>query len=126
MEIFNNFDGAVSKAKEVFGAACKKTEDALNVQKLKIEAAALESKRNKDFAVLGEIYYSQIKDNSDLKGQTKAVVDAINEKSEKLENLYMEISDNSGKRKCPSCGSAIENDSIYCNKCGEKVTFENE
>ena len=38
----------------------------------------------------------------------------------------MSISDNRGKRKCPVCGSAIENDSIYCNKCGEKVTFDNE
>ena len=57
------FDDAVSKAKEAIDVACKKTNEVVTLQKQKFNMAALESRRAKDFQLLGEIIYNKIKDD---------------------------------------------------------------
>ena len=64
------FDNAVSKAKDVFDVACKKTEEVVTTGKQKLDIATLENKMTKDFEALGRIYFEQIKDNDDLDYKT--------------------------------------------------------
>ena len=120
------FDDMVNKAKEAIDVASKKTGEVVKTQKQKFDIDSLESKRAKDFAVLGEIYYNKIKDGAVEDENVSELVLAIKEKSEKIEKLKAEVNSAKNKRICPKCGAAIEQTSNYCNACGAKLFFDSE
>ena len=120
------FDDMVSKAKEAIDVASKKTGEVVNTQKQKFDVASLESKRAKDFAVLGEIYYNKIKDGEAADENISELVLSIKEKSDKIDKLKAEINNAKNKRICPKCGAAIDQISNYCNACGEKLFYDSE
>lgn len=119
-------DNAVNKAKEVFDVACKKTNEVVTTQKQKFDVATVESKRNKDYIKLGELYYNQIKDTEIENQEIKELVDAITEKNEKIAELNQEINAAKNKRICPNCSANIDDNSIYCSVCGAKLTIDGE
>lgn len=119
-------DDMLSKAKDAIDVASKKTGEVVNTQKQKFDIASLESKRSKDFAVLGEIYYNKIKDGECDDENISELVLAIKEKSDKIDKLKAEINSAKNKRICPKCGAAIDQISNYCNACGEKLFYDSE
>lgn len=120
------FDDMLNKAKDAIDVASKKTGEVVNTQKQKFDIASLESKRAKDFAVLGEIYYNKIKDGEAEDENISELVLSIKEKSEKIDKLKAEINNAKNKRICPKCGAAIDQISNYCSACGEKLFYDSE
>lgn len=119
-------DDAINKTKEVFDVACKKTDEVVTTQKQKFSVASLESKREKDFADLGRVYFELVKDSTDLTDEARNLVDAISEKNEEIARLNKDIQNTKNKRICPNCNANIDANSVYCNNCGTKVTIESE
>ena len=119
-------DDAINKTKEVFDVACKKTDEVVTTQKQKFSIASLESKREKDFADLGRIYFELAKNNTDLTDEARNLVDAISEKNEEIARLNQDIQNTKNKRICPNCNANIDVNSVYCNNCGVKLTIESE
>ena len=119
-------DDAIVKAKEAIDFACKKTNEVVNIGKNKFDIATLESKLNKDYQKLGEIYFNLIKDTQMEDAKTKELVEAITLKNEQITNLKQQINQNKNVRTCYKCGSVITDADIFCSKCGEKVVFESE
>lgn len=119
-------ENAVNKAKEAIDVVSKKTGEVVTTQKQKFDVASIESKRNKDFMELGQIYFQMIK-NSDIENaEVKALVDAIVEKSEKIKAIKEQINSAKNKRICPKCSANFDEFSIYCSVCGEKLEIESE
>lgn len=119
-------DDAINKTKEVFDVACKKTDEVVTTQKQKFSIASLESKREKDFADLGRIYFELAKNNTDLTDEARNLVDAISEKNEEIARLNQDIQNTKNKRICPNCNANIDVNSVYCNNCGAKLNIESE
>lgn len=119
-------DDAINKTKEVFDVACKKTNEVVTTQKQKFSIASLESKREKDFADLGRIYFELAKNNTDLTDEARNLVDAISEKNEEIARLNQDIQNTKNKRICPNCNANIDVNSVYCNNCGAKLNIESE
>ena len=117
-------DDAVTKAKEAFDVAYKKTNEVVTTQKQKFDIASLEAKRTKDFEALGRFYYSELKDTEIENEEAARLVAAIDEKNAKIDELHKEINNIKNKRVCPKCGASIDKCSVYCNFCGEKLVFE--
>ena len=120
------FDNAVNKAKEAIDIACKKTNEVVNTQKQKFDAASEENKRAKDFEMLGKLYFEKVKDDEIDNAEIKALVEAIKEKNEKIKELREEINAAKNKRICPSCSASIDINSVFCSSCGEKLQFDSE
>ena len=119
-------DDAINKTKEVFDVACKKTDEVVTTQKQKFSIASLESKREKDFADLGRIYFELAKNSTDLTDEARNLVDAISEKNEEIARLNQDIQNTKNKRICPNCNANIDMNSVYCNNCGAKLNIESE
>ena len=117
-------DDAVTKAKEAFDVAYKKTNEVVTTQKQKFDIASLEAKRTKDFEALGRFYYSELKGTEIENEEAARLVAAIDEKNAKIDELHKEINNIKNKRVCPKCGASIDKCSVYCNFCGEKLIFE--
>lgn len=115
------FDNAINKTKEVFDIACQKTEEVVTTEKQKFNITSLKSKREKDYADLGRIYFERIKDSTDIDDQVRNLVDAIQEKNEEIERLYDDIKNTKNKMICQNCGANIDVKSSYCQKCGIKI-----
>ena len=84
-------DDAISKTKEVFDVACQKTGEVVTTEKQKFNIASLKSKREKDYADLGKIYFDIIKDENNLDDNTRNIVDAIKEKNDEIVRLNEDI-----------------------------------
>lgn len=115
------FDDALSKTKDFFNVAYKKTGEVVNIEKQKFDVASLKSKREKDFAALGEIYYNIAKEHEEVSDEVRALLDAIGEKNDEIARLNKEIQAAKNKRICPNCSTNIDSDSTFCNACGMKL-----
>lgn len=123
MEFFEN---VVSVTKDAFNVARKKTGEVVASGKQRIDIAAIETKRAKDFEALGKLYYNSVKNTEIEDAEIKALVDEITAKTEKINALREEINSAKNKRICPKCQAAVDDMSLYCNICGEKLEYGNE
>lgn len=114
-------EDAFNKTKEVFDIACKKTDEVVTTEKQKFNIASLKSKREKDFADLGRLYFEIVKDSTDIDDNTRNLVDAIIEKNDEIARLNEDIQNIKNKRICPYCNANIDINSTYCNTCGKKL-----
>jgi len=117
-------DSAVIKAKEVIDIACKKTGEAVNTGKQRLDVMSYESKLSKDFEKLGKLYYVRLKEGLEADDATLALAKEIKAKRIKIKKLKDEIKSAKNTRICPNCGINIDADSIFCNACGAKLEFE--
>ncbi len=84
------FENAVGKAKDIFDVACKKTGEAVNTGKQRLDIATLENKMSKDFEKLGRIYFEQLK-NTDAEGEIGYLKNAITQKQEQIDKIKAEL-----------------------------------
>lgn len=118
------FDNAFDKAKNAFEIAYKKTGEIVSLEKLRFNLSSLKTNRNKLYAALGKEYYFRFKNSEPLPDNEKNIFDRISELNEKIEEITNEINYAKSKRICPKCGAAIDERSIFCNYCGERITFD--
>ena len=114
-------DNAINKAKEVVDIAYKKTEEVVLTEKQRFDIASLNSKIDKDYKALVEIFYKNYKDNEDIPEDAKVGIRAINEKILKIKELKEEIGETKNKMVCPHCQNYIPKGSAFCSVCGERL-----
>ena len=117
MEFLNE---AVIKAKDVFDVARRKTGEVVTAEKKKFEISLLRSKREKDLAGLGRIYYEKLKSAESMDDNERELVSAIKEKNKKIALLIEEIKNAKNVKACNLCGEEIPEEAEVCPKCGEK------
>lgn len=115
------FDEALNKAKDVFDVACKKTEEVVTSEKQRFDISLLKSKREKDYAILGKLYYQSVKDAELPDGKEKDLVEEIRDKTAKIDELTAEFQNAKNRDVCPACGAGVAKNSTYCHKCGAKM-----
>ena len=118
------FDDALSKTKEVFETVSQKTGEVITAEKQKFDIASLKTKREKDYAALGKLYYKTVCDDEAAPEEVKTVIEAIKAKTAEIERLYGEVQKAKNKTVCPACGAAIDKNSVFCNICGAKLSGE--
>ena len=114
-------DDAISKTKEVFDVACKKTDEVVSHEKSRINIIALKTKCEKDYAKLGELYYKLLKGKEDISKEEKELVEAIDLKRQEINRLQAELDEKYYDLICPKCQKRISSSSIFCPACGEKI-----
>jgi rRNA maturation endonuclease Nob1 len=119
-------DNAIIKAKETIEVVSKKTSEIVTTEKQKFDVSALKAKLQKDYAKLGRYFYVNLKEDTELSSDAKAIVEEISNKIAAIEALNSEIANTKNRRVCPACKSAIPDNSVFCNICGEKLVFESE
>ena len=116
-------DDVVINAKNAADTAYKKAGEAVDIARLKINLAELNSRLSKKYELLGRMMYTEMKDtNTDV--NSESVNALINEISSLLEQFKAtEEYINSTKKQyiCSKCGHENSKDAIYCNKCGNKL-----
>ena len=115
------FEDTVVKTKEFLDAAGQKVGEAVNIQKIKINIAQIKSQINKDYQLLGKLYYSGEKHGNVDADAIKAMMDEIDLELDKLREAEAELAFAKGDTVCDSCGATNRADADYCSKCGVEL-----
>lgn len=109
------------KAGEVFDTVAKKTEQTVEVQKIKSKISTMERSNEKDYKEIGKIIYDRFKKGEGVDGEFVELCDAIAEREAEIAKAKEEIAGLKGLDVCPKCASHIEPEAKFCPRCGWKV-----
>ena len=108
------FDNAIGKAKDIVKVAAKKTERIVVTEKKKVEITILRTKREKDFAELGRLYFERLRKEDAPDGDEKIVVARIREKNKRIAALINEINTAGTKQSGAEHLDDTPSDGEYC------------
>lgn len=115
------FEDVVVRAKAVAESAGKKASEVMEVQKLKVTAAQIESEIKSKYEVLGKLTYHSEKEGKCCKEACKTLAEDIEQLQAQLAVIKEKIYRLKNIVCCPNCRAINAKDAIYCNKCGTRM-----
>ena len=112
------FDEFIDKAKDVADVAGKKTEEFVELSKLRIKASQLRNNVQDEYQKLGGAVYNMKKADYENPTLIDSVVVDIDSLLQQLGEVEQKIAELKKVVKCPCCGANNLLDSHYCNQCG--------
>ena len=121
-----DFNNVVEKAKDAFDTVAKTTNRAVSIQKQQFEVSAIKSRLSKEYEALGRAYFAAFGDVNTENAAVNSALASVKDKIAELDKAEQNLAAMKNCRRCPSCATPIENESVYCRYCGAKVVFESE
>lgn len=116
MDLFEQIGEALLNAgKDV----SQKAKDVSGIAKLKIDIKSKEDYVQKQFAMLGEKYYTEHKDDAECEEHEQIFL--IKEALEEVERMKNEVLKLQGAAQCPKCGAKMPEGATFCSSCGTKL-----
>lgn len=115
------FDGLGKKITDTVDVVGKKTNEVVEVQKIRSQMNSLEKNIEKNYIVLGKMMFAKFQDGEELSEEARALCEEITANTVLLDEYDNEIAEIKGMKKCPICGAAAADDVVYCPKCGAKM-----
>lgn len=116
------FDDVVVNAKSAVNTVSEKACTFYDISKLKVSSSSTRSELNKKLIELGQLTYAS-------KYGTDVTQEAIDEKIEEVKILKDDLrtinkllAKAKNLKLCTSCYAAVNKNSVFCSKCGEKLT----
>lgn len=119
MGVFDDFYGT---AKDMTDAIGKKTGELVEISKLKLKASQLSNEIQTNYEKLGRSMYTMTKSGYENNELIDSIIQDIDVKISRLKRVEKKISELKNIIKCNCCGTSNGNDSMYCNKCGSRLT----
>lgn len=114
------FDDIITSAKSLVDIASKKTDNVVELSKLKYRCVQLNSELRALYEKLGNAVYTMVKSDFSNKELMDSLIEEIDSLKEKIDDLNYQIAERRNIRICPACGSRNDKDACYCNKCGNR------
>ena len=108
---------AISMASE---KVVKRSEDAVELRKLKMEQESLKKELNNCYAQIGRMTLEKM-DSADVPAEMEMLVKQIEDCKEAIAEIEETIAQKRGKRICPVCGARADKAAVYCQKCGTRL-----
>jgi predicted phage tail protein len=116
-----NFDNILGDLRIVAEEVEKKTREAVELSRLRMEKIQVRSDIRKNYESIGEMVYAEYRsreDNSDVidifKKEIDREYDRLNEITGRIRKLR-------NRAQCPACGAQNEIDAAYCSHCGAEM-----
>ncbi|MBC8545329.1 zinc ribbon domain-containing protein [Clostridiaceae bacterium NSJ-31] len=120
----DTFDEFLGKAKNLVDIAGKKTGQAVELAKLKMNRMQINSEIQKTYEKLGAFVYKFHKSGEENQDLIDICVDEIDSLIAKLNEISDKINELKSAIRCPECGAINDEEAIYCAKCGAKMSPE--
>ena len=120
-ENLENLGKTISEKAEVVS---KKTEDAVEIQKIKSQIRVMERNNERDFQDIGKIIYDRFKKGGVVDTEFVELCEAIEDREESIEAYKKQVAEIKGLDVCPGCNEHVDPSVVFCPKCGVKVEAE--
>ena len=117
-ENLGNLGKTISEKAEV---VTKKTEEAVEIQKIKSQIRVMERNNARDFEHIGKMIYDRFKKGSEVDTDFVELCEAIEEREASIEAAKKQVAAIKGLDVCPNCKEHLEPTVVFCPKCGAKV-----
>ena len=102
----------------------KKTEEAVDVQKIKSQIRGMERNNERDFQDIGKIIYDQFKKGNVVDSEFVELCEAIEDREASIDEYKKQVAEIKGLDVCPNCKEHVEPSVVFCPKCGVKIEQE--
>lgn len=109
---------------ETAGNVGKKTEEVMEVQKLKSQIRSLERSNQGDLTDLGKIIYERFRKEEAVDGELEVICEEIRKRRMIIVAFEKKLADMRGVKECENCQELIEKDMKFCPHCGAEVKKE--
>lgn len=109
---------------ETAGNVGKKTEEVMEVQKLKSQIRSLERSNQGDLTDLGKIIYERFRKEEAVDGELEVICEEIRKRRMSIAAFEKKLADMKGVKECENCQELIEKDMKFCPHCGAEVKKE--
>ncbi len=112
------------KAKQAASAAGKKTEELVEISKLKLSAMQVNTDIKALYEKLGSAVYSMQKAHYENPELVASLVEEIDDKRGDLKKIRDKIAVLQKAKECPCCQTKNPKEAYYCQKCGSKLPVQ--
>lgn len=109
---------------ETAGNVGKKTEEVMEVQKLKSQIRSLERSNRGDLTDLGKIIYERFRKEEAVDGELEVICEEIRKRRMIIAAFEKKLAYMKGVKECENCQELIEKDMKFCPHCGAEVKKE--
>lgn len=120
---FEELSRTLSSAAENVG---KKTEEFIEVQKIRAQINSAARSVEKSYKDLGEMIYRRYSAGEGVDAEVAVLCEDIAQLQQSIIEKKEELASRKGKKICPTCEAEIDPDAVYCMKCGAKVAESQE
>lgn len=115
-------DDVIVNAKSAANVVGKKAAQLVDISKLRISVADLNNEISKQYESLGRAAYDAQKSGGDLSEEISERAKTIDDLNEQLNAVNEQLAAAREKLVCPNCGQENAQGSVYCSKCGQKLS----
>ena len=116
------FEDVLSKLKKNFGETAevigKKTENFVEIQKLKSQIHTANHEIAQNYEEMGEMIYRRYQQGETMDAELTAICEDITELKAEVASCKEEIGQYRGENPCPECGASVPANAAFCMKCG--------
>ena len=117
-DFFESLRQTITDTAEVVG---KKTEDLVEIQKLRSRIRNAQSSMETDYKKLGEIIYQRYIGGAVLDEELADVCGLIMELQKETASYKEKLASRRGQNICPVCGNGNPRDAAFCMQCGAQI-----
>lgn len=110
----------VKNATGAVGTVADKTEELIDLKKVKIEMKAEKEKLDGCYRNIGELYYGQFREGTDNADPIAAAVSEADEIAARISELEVKLAALQNNTICPCCKKEVSMEAAFCQYCGTK------
>lgn len=121
-ENLGNLGKTISKRTgEVVEVFTKKTEETIEIQKIKSQIRAMKRDNKNDYQDMGKMIFERYQNGEELDEAYMEICKAIESRKSAIAECKEQVAEIKGLDVCVNCQAHVDKDVVYCPKCGEKV-----
>lgn len=114
----NSLNSLLDKAMSVANVAGKKTEEMVEVSKLKLQEVSLNADLQNCYERIGSLVYRSRKSGLDNEAEITEIISQVDDLLQELAQIQSKREELKKVKKCPNCGASCSVDSHFCSRCG--------
>lgn len=127
MNMSDDFLKNLSKTfRETMGTVGKKTDEFVEIQKIRSRQGQLESRIENSYLEIGRKIYCRYRNGEAFDEQTAGLCQEILHMEKEIAVCKEQVAEKKGMTICPSCGASVSRESSFCMYCGAPVPEKKE
>lgn len=96
----------------------KKTDEFVEIQKIRTRQHALEDQIEKNYQDIGQIIYNRYLNGEAFDENLAGICKDITDLEKEIADCREDVANKRGRIVCPACGASVPKDAAFCMRCG--------